>query len=110
MAENGLLQGGGCSRVVGTEQEPNINGSKQQPEVQAEKQRMGEDVWLIAGRTDNGFAAFCDAISGSADDDDGISGGLGSGAREQGECLAHLVTMGPGAAGGEVAAVGRLKR
>lgn len=102
MAEDELPPGAGYSLAVGT------NGLKeeeqqQQPEVQAEKEGMGEDVWLIAGRTDNCFAAFCDAI---ANDDDGLA----SGAREQGECLAHLMTMGPGAAGGDVAAVGRLKR
>lgn len=93
MAEDELLPGARYSEVVGT----NTHGSK------AEQEGMGEDVWLIAGRTDNGFAAFCDAI---ANDDDGLT----SGAREQGECLAHLMMMGPGAAGGDVAAVGRLKR
>ncbi|CAM9641902.1 unnamed protein product [Scytosiphon promiscuus] len=52
-------------------------------------------VWLLAGRTDESYAAISDAVSGVGGDGD---------AAEAGECLAHLLTLGPSAAGGETAA------
>ncbi|CAN0019149.1 unnamed protein product [Ectocarpus sp. 12 AP-2014] len=53
-----------------------------------------EVVWLLAGRTDASYAPLSDAVSS----DDGGKGG----------CLAHLLTVGPTAAGGETAALARL--
>lgn len=60
-------------------------------------------VWLLAGRTDSSYAALSDVISGVPERRDD-----GQGLVE--DCLAHMLAIGPGAAGGESAALGRLKR
>ena len=82
-----------------------------QPEVHSGEKGKGNDVspplvssseavWLLAGRTGESYAALCNAISKTGGDDGGM----------RDDCLAHLVTIGPTAAGGEAAAIGRLKR
>lgn len=64
--------------------------------VDGEPPLTEEVVWLLAGRTDASYASLSDAVSS----DDGGKGG----------CLAHLLTVGPTAAGGETAALARLTR
>ncbi|CAB1118032.1 unnamed protein product [Ectocarpus sp. CCAP 1310/34] len=64
--------------------------------VDGEPPLTEEVVWLLAGRTDASYASLSDAVSS----DDGGKGG----------CLAHLLTVGPTAAGGETAAIARLER
>lgn len=70
-----------------------------------------ESVWLFAGRTDSSYAALVDVVSGvGSDEEAGCAAGGGEGRGDIDECLAHMVTIGPSAQGGETAAVGRLKR
>lgn len=62
-----------------------------------------ESVWLLAGRTDASYAALSDVVSETGAGGDDSGGGRAGG-------LAHLLTLGPAAAGGETAAIGRLTR
>lgn len=67
-----------------------------------------ESVWLLAGRTGASYATLSDVISGADSGDGGATEGDSGGGRGGG--LAHLLTLGPTAAGGETAAIGRLAR
>lgn len=69
-------------------------------------------MWLFAGRTDSSYAALVDLVSGVGADNEesGCDGGEGERTGDDEECLAHMLTLGPSAAGGQVSAVGRLKR
>lgn len=65
----------------------------------AQKQEV---VWLLAGHTEKSYAEISEVVSV-----EGCTGALGETQREN---LAHMLTLGPGAAGGAPAAMGRLKR
>ena len=72
-------------------------------EEEEEEEGEEESVWLLAGRSDASYAAFSDVVS----DAGGATGDSGAG---WGGGLAHLLALGPSAAGGETAAIGRLTR
>lgn len=66
---------------------------------------VSESVWLLAGRTENSYVAFSEAVSSVADE-----AAMDAKSNTQGARLSHLVPIGSDAPGGEAASIGRLTR
>lgn len=80
-------------------------GEEGEEEEDATPVSVSESVWLLAGRSDDSYAAISEAISLVGRDEH-----QGDGISDPAVCLSHLVAIGPDAPGGSAASIRRLSR
>lgn len=88
-----------AAAAAGTVEE-GLVGSSSMLSTSSRPELKQEVIWLLAGHTDTSYADILDVVSG----------GGGAQGETQKENLAHMITLGPEAAGGVLAAMGRLRR